>query len=106
MARWEYACLYLRDGPKRERWVLFSHVQDLSLLERLPCDRTRSTATELRADAAGTLELLGVLGEDGWELTGALHVDAVDADCLYLKRPLSGERRRYASQPIAGGALS
>jgi hypothetical protein len=99
MTRWEYACLYIREnGDERGRWVLFSHQQPPTLFDRVPCDRDRSSPTRLEADAAGTLELLGALGEEGWELTSALRVDAVAADCLYFKRPLTEPRQRYSPQ--------
>ena len=94
--KWEYALLYISDEEPSRRWVLFSHAQDEASLDRFASRATNQTATSVHfaPESVHTTWVLGMLGEEGWELVGAARVESVGASCLYLKRELTDGRRR------------
>ena len=102
MTRWEYALVYLRqgEGVQRRRWILFSHEQEARVLNRLPAivDQSSPSNNELDAERASTTVIMGVLGEDGWELVATNSLPHLDAACLYFKREIR-HRARLATPP-------
>ena len=98
--KWEYALLYISDGEPSRRWILFSHEQDGASLDRF-AERAASrtgTSVHFAPESVHTTWILGMLGEEGWELVGAARVESLDASCLYLKRELTDGRRAGAAE--------
>ena len=97
--KWEYALLYISDEEPPRRWILFSHEQDAGL-DRFAARATNQTATAVHfePESVHTTWVLGVLGEEGWELVGSARIESLDASCLYLKRELTDGRRVGAAE--------
>jgi hypothetical protein len=95
--------VYLRqgDGLEARRWILFSHEQDMTVHARLPAIESQSTPSniELDVDRASTTEVLGVLGEDGWELVSTNWLPPLQAGALYFKRELQPGLRLRTPTP-------
>ena len=98
--KWEYALLYISDEEPSRRWILFSHEQDAAGIERFAARATNQTTTSVHfePESVHTTWVLGVLGEEGWELVGSARVESLDASCLYLKRELTDGRRVGAEE--------